>query len=169
MGSYSVVWRQALYGPVYCSPADAAMWGQMGYGDDSTRYVPQQYHLASMASWLSFTGFSHHNLLPHGPLIRLFTVNSNHRPGIAPQSLNSSSQLLHLLGLCVPGWQGLSDSHSIGLQQIGCFNLSLRSFPSNSDSCPNVGMRLLLQFPNPRRAGPVLLTLLFPPLVPLSY
>ena len=145
------------------------MWGQRGYGDDSTRYVPQQYHLASMASWLSFTGFSHHNLLPHGPLIRLFTVNSNHRPGIAPQSLNSSSQLLHLLGLCVPGWQGLSDSHSIGLQQIGCFNLSLRSFPSNSDSCPNVGMGLLLQFPNPRRAGPVLLTLLFPPLVPLSY
>ena len=39
MGSYSVVWRQALYGPVYCSPADAAMWGERGYGDDSTPYV----------------------------------------------------------------------------------------------------------------------------------
>ena len=67
--------------------------------------------------------------------------------------------------LCPWLWQGLSDSHP----QIGCFNLSLRSFPSDSDSCPNVGMGLLLQFPNPRRAGPVLLTLLFSPLVPLSY
>ena len=37
------------------------------------------------------------------------------------------------------------------------------------DNCPAVGIRLLLQFPHPPRAGPVLLTLLFFPLVPLSY
>ena len=56
-----------------------------------------------MATWLSFTGMSHHNLLPPIPLIHLSTVNSSPRPGIAPQSLNSSFQLL-----CLPleGVQG---------------------------------------------------------------
>ena len=54
-------------------------------------HVPQHYHLASMASWLSSTGFSHRDLLPHVPSIRLSTVNSSPSPGIAPQSLNASS------------------------------------------------------------------------------
>ena len=44
------------------------------------------------------TGISHDNLPPHIPLIRLSTVNSSPRAGIAPQSLNSSSQVL-----CLPG------------------------------------------------------------------
>ena len=35
--------------------------------------------------------------------------------------------------------------------------------------CPNVGIRSLLQFPHLLRAGPVLWTLLFSPLVPSSY
>ena len=62
--------------------------------------------------WLSSTGTSHHNLLPHIPLICLSTVNSSPCPGIAPQSLNSSFQPLCHLGY-VWLWQGLSDSHSI--------------------------------------------------------
>ena len=33
----------------------------------------------------------HHNHLPHIPLIHLFAVNRSPHPGIAPQSLNSSS------------------------------------------------------------------------------
>ena len=80
--------------------------------------VTQQYCLASMAAWLSSTGVSHHNLLPHIPSTSLSTINGSPHPGIAPESLNSSSQLL-----CLPGdlhpclgyvwlWQGLSDSHS---------------------------------------------------------
>ena len=52
----------------------------------------------SMAAWLSSTGISHHSLFPHIPLICLSTVNSGPRPGIAPLSLNSSSQPLHLPG-----------------------------------------------------------------------
>ena len=91
-------------------------------------HITQQYRLASMAAWLFSTGISHHNLLPHIPSVRLSTVNSSPRPGIAPQFPNSSSQLLCLPGdLCpclglflspcmaVPVWlqQGLSDSHSI--------------------------------------------------------
>ena len=77
------------------------------------------YRLASMAAQLSSTGLSHHSLLPHITLIRLSAVNSSPRPGIVPQSLNPSSQPLHLPGdqSSCPGYiwlrQGLSDSHSI--------------------------------------------------------
>ena len=43
-------------------------------------------------------GISHHDLPPHITLICLSTVNSSPRAGIAPQSPNSSSQVL-----CLPG------------------------------------------------------------------
>ena len=137
--------------------------------------MTQQYHLASMAAWLSSIGISQHSFLPHIPLICLSTINSSPLPEIAPQSLNSSSQLLHLPGdLCpCPGYvwlrQGLSDSHSFRLPQISCFTLSLKCFSSDSDNRPDLGIRPLLQFPHPPKGGPVLLTLLFCPLVPLSY
>ena len=49
------------------------------------------------------------------------------------------------------------------LPQTSCFTLSLKCFSSDSDSCPEVGIGPLLQFPHPLRAGPVLLTLLFFP------
>ena len=55
------------------------------------------------------------------------------------------------------------------LPQINCFTLSLKCFSSDSDNCPSVGIGPLLQFPHPLSAGPVLLTLLFFPLVPSSY
>ena len=53
------------------------------------------------------------------------------------------------------------------LPQISCFILSLKCFSYYSDTCPKVGIGPLLQFPHTSRA--VLLTLLFFPLVPLSY
>ena len=55
------------------------------------------------------------------------------------------------------------------LPQSSCFSLSLKCFSSDSDNCPDAGIGPLPQFPHPLRAGPVLLTLLFFPLVPLSY
>ena len=55
------------------------------------------------------------------------------------------------------------------LPQISCFNLSLKCFSSDSDHCPDVEAGPLLQLPPPPRAGPVLLTLLFHPLVHSSY
>ena len=55
------------------------------------------------------------------------------------------------------------------LPQISCCTLSLKYFSSDLDSCPAVGIRPLLQFPHPPRAGSVLLTLLFFLLVPSSY
>ena len=55
------------------------------------------------------------------------------------------------------------------LPQSSCFSLSLKCFSFDSDNCPDAGIGPLPQFPHPLRAGPVLLTLLFLPLVPLSY
>ena len=49
------------------------------------------------------------------------------------------------------------------LPQVSCFILSLKCVSSDSDNCPAVGIRPLLQFPYLPRAGPVLLTLLFSP------
>ena len=132
--------------------------------------MTQQYRLASTAAWLSSTGISHHSLLPHVPSC-LPTVNSRPHPGIAPQSLCSSSQLLWLLGDPCPCPQVLVASAGIvcvilipfRLPQISCFTLSLKCFSSDSDSCPDVRIRPLLQFPHLLRAGPALLTLLFFP------
>ena len=101
---------------LYCSAADAGVWGESMV---MALRVTQQYHLVSMAAGLSSTGISHHDLLPYIPLICLSIVNSSPRTEIAPQSLNSSSQLLSLPGYLSPCsgyvWlqQGLSGSHSI--------------------------------------------------------
>ena len=55
------------------------------------------------------------------------------------------------------------------LLQPSCFTLSLTLFSSDSDNCPSAGIRALFQFPWLPKAGPVLLTLLFFPLVHSSY
>ena len=135
-------------------------------------HMTQQYHLASMAAWLSATGISHHDLLLHIPLIHLFAVNSSPHPGIAPQSLNSNSLPLHLPGgqRSCPGyvwlWQGLSDS----LFHLDCHRSAvslsaLNISPLTQTIAPMWGS----EFSHLPRAGPVLLTLLFFPLVPSSY
>ena len=122
VGSYSVVQciRCLMDQPLYCSAEDAGGGEREAMVMAPPPSVTQQYRLASMAAWLSSTSISHHNLLPHIPSIHLSAVNTSPRPGIAPQSLNSSSQLLHLPGhLCpCPGYvwlqQGLSDSFHLG-------------------------------------------------------
>ena len=148
-----------------------ACGGEKGYGDGS----PPTHDSAVSPCFhgcLAFsTGISNHSLLPHIPSVCLSTVNSSPHPGIAPQSLNSNSQLLRLPGdLCpYPGYvwlqQGLSVLIPSRLPQISCFTLSLKCFSSNPDICPNVGIRPLLQFPHCR--GQV--QSCFPPLVPSSY
>ena len=128
-----------------------------------------------MAAWLSSTVISYHSLLPHIPSVHLSAVNNSSHLGIAPQSLSSSSQLLHLLGhlLPCPGYiwlrRGLLILIVFRLPHISCFTLSLKYFSSDSDNCPNVGIRPMLQVPHLPRAGPLLFTLPFFPLVILSY
>ena len=128
-----------------------------------------------MAAWLSSTGISHHNLLPHLPSLRVSAVNSSPHPGIAPQSLNSPPSCCPFQETCIPAQSmyGCGKDCLIlipfRLPQISYFTLSLKYFSFDLDSCPAVGIGPLLQFPYPPRAGPVLLTLLFFPLVPSSY
>ena len=127
------------------------------------------------AAWFSSTGISHHILLPHIPLLCLSRVNSCPGPRIAPRSLNSSSQPLRLPGDLPPCpcylWLGKDCLILIPfrLRLISCFTLSLKCPSSDSDNCPDVGIGPLLEFPHLLRAGPVLLTLLFLPIVSLSY
>ena len=130
--------------------------------------MTQQYHLTSMAAGISSTSISHHSLLPHIPSISLSAVNSSPRPGIAPQSLNSSFQPLCHLGY-VWQQQGCLILITFRLPQMSCFAVSLKCFSSDSDNCPDVGIGPLLQFPHPPRVGPALLSLPFSPLVSSSY
>ena len=120
--------------------------------------MTQQYRLASMAAQLSSTGISHHSLLPHFLLILLSTVNSSPHPGMAPQSPNSAS----LSGVGMAAARTARFSFHLGCHR-SAVSLSLKCFSSDSDSCPDVGIRPLLQFSHLLRAGPVLLTLLFLP------
>ena len=95
MWFYSVVQciRLLMGQPLCCSAADADMWER-----EAMVMAPPTVHDSAVAAWFSSTGISHHDLLPHVPSIRLSTVNSSPRPGIALQSLNSSSQPLDLPG-----------------------------------------------------------------------
>ena len=81
LGSFSIVQRirhiegplaalqciRCLLGqPLCCSAANASSVGRERLWLQPL-HVTQQYHLASMAAWLSSTGISHHSLLPHIP------------------------------------------------------------------------------------------------------
>ena len=166
--------------PFYCSAADAGMWGERGSGDGSTPYA-----------WLSSI-----TLLPWLPSFppQAFPTTIYSFTSPPSVSLQSTAALPLLLlhnpqtpapSLCafqrthvpVQGMYGCSKDCLIlipfRLPQIGSFTLILKCFSSNSDSCPDVGIGPLLQFPHPVRAGPVLLLLLllrllFFPLVPSS-
>ena len=132
--------------------------------------MTQQYCLASMAAWLSSTGISHHNLLPHIPSIP--SLRSQQQPSPWDCSTVAKLQLpaaapsrgpAFLSGVCMAAASTLI-LIPFRLPQISCFTLSLKCFSSDSDNCPNVGIIPLLQFSHSLRAGPVLLTLLFYPL-----
>ena len=144
------------------------MWGDRGCGDGST---PIRYDLAVSPGFHGCLpqAFPTIIFLPHIPSVHLFTVNSSPHPGVSPQSLHSSSQSLCLLGDLHPclGYvccgKDCLTLIPFMLPQISCFTLSLKCFSSDSDSCPDLEIRPLLQFPHLPRAGPVLLILLFSP------
>ena len=162
--------------PLYCSAADAGMCGERGYSDGSIPCV----WLSSTASLPWLRGFPP----PAFPtMISSLTY---------PQSVCPQSTAVLVLGLLynplipapsrcpfqetsVPaqGAYGCGKDCLIlipfRLPQISLFTLSLKFFSSDSGNCLDVGVRPLLQFPNPPRVSPGLLTLLFFPLVPSSY
>ena len=162
--------------PLYCSAAHLCLWGEKGYSNGPTP-------MCDSAVSPCFHGYSTF-------LDRLFPPQSL-LPHLLNPSLHSQQQpslwdcftipKLHIpatyafQGTCVPvrGMYGRGKDCLIlipfRLPQISCFTLSLKCFSSDSDNCPFVRIRSLLQFPHLLRAGPVLLTLLFFPLVPWSY
>ena len=85
-------------------------------------------------------------------------------PAAAPSRGPSS-----LSGICMAMARIVRFLFHLGCQRSAISLSALKCFSSDSDNCPDVGIRPLLQFPHLPRAGPVLLTLLFCPLVPSSY
>ena len=163
MGSYSVAQclRRLVGQPLCCSAVAVGLWGEGLWWWLHPLRVTQHCRLASLAAWPSSTGISHYNLLPHTPSVCLSTVNSSLCLGIAPQSLSSRSQLLRLPGDLPPVWGMYHCGKDclilipFRLPQMSCFTLSLKCFSSDSDSCPNVGIRALLQFlPAEGRSSP---------------
>ena len=123
VGSCSVVQsvRHLMGQPLYCSAPEAVQRG--GAREAMVMAPPPKHDSAVLPCFHGCLTFLHRhfhqNLLPHIPSVHVSTDNSSLRPGIAPQSLNSSSQPLGFSGdqrSCpVYVWllQGLSDSHSI--------------------------------------------------------
>ena len=115
VGSYSVVHcvRSLMGQPVCCSAADAGMCGER----EAMMLGPPPTHDSAVSPCFhGCLAFLHRHFplqsCPSHLLDHLSAVNSSPCPEIAPQSLNSSLQLLRCLGYV---WlqQGLSDSHSI--------------------------------------------------------
>ena len=94
--------------------------------------------------------------------VAIFFSKGSSQPGIEPRypALQADALLSELLG---------KSSLHLGCHRsavsLSIFNVSRLT----QDNCPFVGIRPLLQFPHPLRAGPVLVTLLPFSLVPSSY
>ena len=84
-------------------------------------------------------------------------------PAAAP-----SREPLSLSGVCTAVARTVWFSFHLGFHRSAVSLSALNVSPPTQTIAP-VGTGCLLQFPHTPRAGPVLLTLLFPPLVPSSY
>ena len=174
--SYSVVQclrhltRQALY----CSAADSGSGAREAMVVAPPLHVTQQYRLASMAAWFSSTSIPHHSLLPHTPQSISLQSSAALTLGVLHNAQTPAPSPCGFQRTCVP----VQDMHGCSkvclslfpfrLPQTSCFISALNVSPL-TDSCPKVGIGPLLQICHQLRAGPVLPTLLFFPLVPSSY
>ena len=160
--------------PLYCSAANAGMWGERPGWWIHPLHVTQQYLLASMAARLSSTGIFHHSLLPHIPLIIPPQSTAALTLGLLHNPQTPASSFCTFQGTCILVWDmyGCSKDCLIlipfRLPQMSCFTLNLKCFSSDSVA-PMGGIGPLLRFPHLLSSGPILLTLLFFPIVPSSY
>ena len=99
--------------------------------------VSQQHHLAPMAAWFSSKGIPQRSLLPHVPLGHLSAGNSRLRPGVALQSIYSSSQPLCIPGaLCsCPEYAGLHQGQPVWFSILTVID-QLLYFPAASNASP---------------------------------
>ena len=142
---------QGFDGPVFLL-LSWRCWVERGYDDGSPGYHDSAVSPCSMAVQLSSTSISHHDLLSHISSIRLCS-QQQHSP------LDCSTVPKLQLAATAPFRQPASLSWvcravdcliliPFRLPQISCFTLSLKCFTSDSDNCPNVGIRPRLQFPH---------------------
>ena len=126
--------------PLYCSAANAGMWGDSGYGDGHTHYA----WLSSIAllPWLS--GFSPQAFPPtvsfltfprsispqstSALILGLLHIPELQLPAAAPSSRSAS-----LSGLCMAATKDCLILIPFRLPQISCFTLSLKCFSSDSE------------------------------------
>ena len=157
-----------------------ALWGERGYGDVS---IPKRGTAVS-PSFHGCLAFLHWHFPPQSPpshpLSPSLCSQQQPSPWDCSTILCTSSQPLCLPGdlhpcpgydlppsrVCMVASKDCLILIPFRLPQVSCFTLSRKCFSSDSDNCPAVGIRPLFQFPLLPRAGPVLLTLLFFPLVP---
>ena len=176
VGSYSVVQciRHLMGQPLYCSAANVGVWRERGY-DGSTPYGG----LSSIPLLPWLPGFPPQAFPPLSPPSHPLdpSLHSQQQPSLWDCPTIPKLQLpaaapsrgpAPLPGVCTAVARTVIFI-PFRLPQISCFTLSLKSFSSDSDNCPAVGMGPLLQFPHTPRAPPVLLTFLFFLLLPSSY
>ena len=167
--------HQALMGqPLYCSAANAGVWGERSYvmaappTEDSAVSPCFHGHLAFLHRHFPpqsppshpLDPFLHNQQQPSPwdcstiPKLQLPASAPSRRPAFRPGGMYSCGKDCLIL-------------ISFRLPQISYFTLSFKYPPSDSDSCPVVGIRPL------PRAGPILLTLppnsFVPPSFALSY
>ena len=142
--------------------------------------MTQQYRLAFLHRLFSCLAFLHRHFPPQTPASHPLNLSLHSPQQPLPWDCSTIPKLQLLVAApsrgpsvpvqCMYGYgKDCLILIPFRLPQISCFTLSLKCFSSHSDNCPTVGTGPLLQLPHPQRVGPVLLTLLFFPLVPSSY
>ena len=169
--------HQALMGqPLYCSAANAGVWGERSY----VMAAPSTEDSAVSPCFHGHLAFLHRHFPPQSPPSHPLYLFLHNQQQPSPWDCSTIPKLQ--LPASAPsrrpaflpgGMYGCGKDCLIlipfRLPQISYHLLSALKVSPDSDNCPDVGIGSLLQFPHPPRAGLVLLTLLFSPLVLLSY
>ena len=138
--------------------------------------VTQKYYLASMAAWLSFTGIFPPWSPPSHPLNPSFCTQ--HQPSPWDCSIIPKVQLpaaapsrgpVFLSGVCMAAARTVWFSFHLGCHRSAVSLSALNVSPLTQTTAPVWGSDQYFSFPHSLRTRPVLLTLLFPPLVPSFY
>ena len=174
-GSYSSSACQALDGP-----ASGSM-PMLACGEREAMVVapPTVCHSEVLPCFHGCLAFIHRHFLPQSPPSCLLSPSLHSQQQPLPWDCSTIPKLqlpaaspsrgpVSLSGIHVAAARTVWFSFHLGSFKSSFFTLSLKCFSFDSDSCLDVGIGPLLRFLHPLRACPVLVTLLFYPLVPLS-